>query len=277
MSSYESVKHYFVDEAGDLTLFDKRGHIIVGNEGVSHCFMLGLVELPDPDSAHKRLEELRQELLTNPYFSSASSMQAKRNKTAVAFHANDDLPEVRYEVMRLLPSFDAKAIIGIRRKQQLAEHYKLIYLRTGKKIGSNALYNVIYDGLVAKIFRDKLHSADKINIVFAHRGKSERHEALRNALDKARRGFEAKHGKRTFPPTTISSTAASKSAGLQVVDYYLWAMQRLYERGQERFFRALESQYRLTMDLDDKRNHPYGEWYSDANKLNPQNIWPAAS
>jgi len=191
--------------------------------------------------------------------------------------ANNDLPEVRYEVMRLLPSFDAKAIVRIRRKQQLAEHYKLIYLRTGKKLKPNALYNVVYDGLVAKIFRDKLHSADKINIVFAHRGKSERHEALRNALNKSRRSFEAKHGKRTFPPTTISSTAAARSAGLQIVDYYLWAMQRLYERGQERFFRALESQYRLTMDLDDKRNNPYGEWYSDANKLDPQNLWPAAS
>src|SRR5687767_8534598 len=124
------VKHYFVDEAGDLTLFNKRGRIIVGNEGVSRCFMLGLLELPDPALAHKKLEELRQELLANHYFSSAPSMQVKGNKTAIAFHANNDLPEVRYEVMRLLPSFDAKAIVGIRRKQQLAEHYKLIYLRT---------------------------------------------------------------------------------------------------------------------------------------------------
>jgi hypothetical protein len=167
--------------------------------------------------------------------------------------------------------------VAIRRKQQLAEHYKLIHPRTGKKLKPNALYNVVYDGLVAKIFRNKLHSADKINIVIARRGKSERHEALRNALNKAGRSFEAKYGKRAFSPTTISSAAAAKSAGLQVVDYYLWAMQRLYERGQERFFRALESQYRLTMDLDDKRNNPCGEWYSDANKLDPQNLWPAAS
>jgi hypothetical protein len=53
-------------------------------------------------------------------------------------------------------------------------------------------------------------------------------------------------------------------------------MQRLYERGEERFYRALESQYRFTMDLDDKRNKPYGEWYP-AHKLDPQKIWPAAS
>ena len=30
------------------------------------------------------------------------------------------------------------------------------------------------------------------------------------------------------------------------------------------------------MDLDDKRNKPYGEWYSDANPLELKKIKPAA-
>jgi hypothetical protein len=45
-------KDYFVDEAGDLTLFDKNGQVIGGNKEVPHCFSLvGLVDLGS-DSAN---------------------------------------------------------------------------------------------------------------------------------------------------------------------------------------------------------------------------------
>ncbi len=276
------VKHYFVDEAGDMVLFDKKGRISVGRGDVPRCFMVGLVDLPDPAAAHAKLEDLRSSLLAEPFFNTAPSMRPESNKTAVFFHAKDDLPEVRYEVMKLLPSFGAKVIIGIRRKYPHAVRHKAIYERTGKKVKPDTLFNTFYDDLVSQIFRNKLHSTKKtevseIRIVFARRGKSARQEALRAALDTARRNFEAKWRGKRFPPVTISSAYPSESAGLQVVDYYLWAMQRMYEKGEQRFYRALESQYRLTMDVDDKRNKPYGQWYSDGNKLDPQKIWPAAS
>jgi hypothetical protein len=103
----KTVKHYFVDEAGDLTLFDKKGRIVVGNGKVPRCFMLGLADVPDPRLAHDKLEELRETLMAAPFFASAPSIQPCRKKTAVAFHAKDDLPEVKYEVMELLPSLAA--------------------------------------------------------------------------------------------------------------------------------------------------------------------------
>jgi hypothetical protein len=58
------------------------------------------------------------------------------------------------------------------------------------------------------------------------------------------------------------------------VDYFLWALQRLYERREERFFLLLAPQYRLVMDLDDNRRRPYGEWYSDYNPLSLEKIEP---
>lgn len=116
MGECKGVKHFFVDEAGDLTLFDKRKRIVVGNEGVSRCFIVGLVDLPDPEGAHKKLEELRHELLADPYFRGVPSMQRNARKTAICFHAKDDLPEVRREVFRLLPSLDAKVLVAIKRK-----------------------------------------------------------------------------------------------------------------------------------------------------------------
>ncbi|MDY0082359.1 MAG: hypothetical protein RBR74_04195 [Ignavibacteriaceae bacterium] len=60
--------------------------------------------------------------------------------------------------------------------------------------------------------------------------------------------------------------------GLQAIDYYLWALQGFYEKGETRFFDYVQSDFRLIMDLDDKRNKEYGEWYSDKNKLDLKKI-----
>ena len=44
----EQKKHYFVDEAGDPVLFNRRKQIVVGQEGCSTFFMLGLLEVAGP-------------------------------------------------------------------------------------------------------------------------------------------------------------------------------------------------------------------------------------
>lgn len=157
------IKHLFIDEAGDLTLFNKRGKNIVGNEGVSRLFMIGLIHLPNPAFAREKLEELRRELLADSYFRKVPSFQSERKKTAICFHAKDDLPEVRREVFRLLPVFEAKVSIAIRRKNVLAEEAKRLFETERKKITPNQ----IYDSLVSRVLRDQLHQADE-NASFLH-------------------------------------------------------------------------------------------------------------
>jgi len=61
-----------------------------------------------------------------------------------------------------------------------------------------------------------------------------------------------------------------------VIDYYLWALQRLYERQEDRFFNLLACDYRLIIDLDDRRNKPQGEYYSDNNPFSLEKIKPIA-
>jgi hypothetical protein len=41
------VKHYFVDEAGDPVLFGANGRILVGSEGCSRYFAVGLLDVLD--------------------------------------------------------------------------------------------------------------------------------------------------------------------------------------------------------------------------------------
>ena len=92
----------FVDEAGDPTLFNKKGRSLVGRDGCSRFFIVGKLEVEDPQALDQSLTALRQELLTDPYFAGVPSFQPQRQKTSVLLHAKDDLPEVRYQVFSLL-------------------------------------------------------------------------------------------------------------------------------------------------------------------------------
>ena len=42
-----STLHFFVDEAGDPTLFDTKGRILVGQEGCSKTFIVGKLDVED--------------------------------------------------------------------------------------------------------------------------------------------------------------------------------------------------------------------------------------
>lgn len=162
------------------------------------------------------------------------------NKTARFFHACNDLPEVRREVFKLLLKSETKVQVVIRHKIKLAEDAKKKFKESGIKITANN----IYDDLIKRLFRNLLHKADENHIVVARRGKTGRLHALTDSIEKAKKNFEKKW----------NIANPHEYAGLQVVDYYLWALQRLYERHEKRFFNMLSSHYRLIMDLDDTRN-----------------------
>ena len=100
-----STLHFFVDEAGDPTLFDAKGRILVGQDGCSETFIVGKLGVEDSAALHAALEQLRAALPADPYFKRVPSMQAERGKTARVFHAKDDVPEVRREVFKLLAGF----------------------------------------------------------------------------------------------------------------------------------------------------------------------------
>ena len=64
--SSETVRHYYVDEAGDGALFDARGRDIIGTQGCSHFFMLGVLDVEDPQALADGLDQLRTHLLAQP-------------------------------------------------------------------------------------------------------------------------------------------------------------------------------------------------------------------
>lgn len=264
------VRHFYIDEAGDLALFDRRGRVLVGTVGVSHTFMVGVCELPNPMDAEQRLKELHRALCADPYFRGVPSFAPNARKTFVAFHAKDDLPEVRREVFRLLPDLQPKILVAIRRKVALVDFARELHRLSRQKLHPD----LIYDDLVEKLCANLLHKADENRLVFARRGKADRNVALGAAIGRAKERFNQKWGTTHDRPVVINSGVPSQYAGLQVTDYLIWAVQRMIERREDRYFNSVAPCVRLVMDLDDVSRKGYGEWYSDANALTLEKLKP---
>ncbi|NLN70192.1 MAG: DUF3800 domain-containing protein [Chloroflexi bacterium] len=263
MTENQRAQLYFVDEAGDSTIFSRTGKIIIGCEGCSRFFILGLLEVSNLDSLNTDLKQLRANLLSDPYFKGVPSMQPEARKTALAFHAKDDIPEVRREVFKLLCDRDDLRFFAV-----VSDKFStLSYIKNRQSADLQYHYrkNEDYDFLVRRIFKERLHQSNAYQIVFAKRGNRERDRILQQQLEISR----SRHTKATDDPPAmqVSSGLPKDHPGLQATDYFLWALQRLYERHEDRFLVPLWQRFRLVMDIHDTRNHNYGEYYHKRNPL----------
>lgn len=220
----------FVDEAGVPEIFDRKGRVIIGKEGCSFYFMLGMLEADAPDKLAAALNGLREEMRKDPYFSSAESFDPARKKTALLFHAKDDLPEVRVKVFDLLRSFGSE----IRFRAVICDK-QIIRTREEERRNQQAGYRYnpdhLYDELARALFSKFSRMAVVYQLWIAKRGNKERNAALLQAIDDAEgdfaRNFGFSRGGLDRWKTTITNPKATVC--LQATDYFLWALQRFYE------------------------------------------------
>jgi hypothetical protein len=259
-----AMRHYFVDEAGDATLFSAKGRVIVGHEGCSRFFILGLLDVREPDALASGMEALRHALLADPYFRGVPSMQPAQRKTALVFHAKDDLPEVRREVFALLRAHPLHFFAVVKNKRKVIE-----YVRQRNQQDRDYRYNAneLYDHMVRRLFKNLLHKDDAYEVCFAKRGKADRTGALRQALEAARQRFDSQWSVRSCGPIRVAPRLPRECAALQAVDYFLWALQRLYERREDRFLGLIWPQCSLIHDVDDTRQARYGVYYTQKRPL----------
>lgn len=251
----------FVDEAGDPVLFNRKGAAIIETNGCSRFFIIGKLEVADPGALTTALAELRQELLNDAYFDGVPSFDPKRKKTALLFHAKDDLPEVRLLVFRLLRGLGS----GLRFHAVVCDKRVLLQREMQRRVQSPSYRyrpDSIYDDLFRSLF-SKLHRfADRYELFVAKRGAKDRNQAIRAAIEEAGREFERTYGfaHSALTDWDIAISNPETTVCLQAVDYFLWAVQRFYEARvhqttgeeirEERFLKMLWPQIGEIHDLD---------------------------
>ena len=255
----QQVPHpYFVDETGDGVIFDARGRMLVGTGKVQDYFTVGMVECWSLPALIDDLAALRAQLLADPYFKGVPSLKPESGKTALFFHAKDDLPEVRREVFKVLERHDFSFYAVVRTMSAVARRVKELNER-------DPTYRYrpteLYDSAVRRLFNRKLHTRPAFDVIFASRGKA-RTQALREHLLKAQ--AESKKATGTYPDAAIHVRAmpAHQHAGLQVADYCLWALQRLFTKEEDRFLSLIWPKVGLILDADDISEKPYGTYHT---------------
>lgn len=227
----QEILHYFVDEAGDPSLFQgRRGKPIMGTPGCSRYFILGKLEVDDPADLAAKLQALRADLVADPYFAGVESFRPERGKTALAFHAKDDLPEVRHQVFHLLRGEQAT----LRFHAIVCDKEVLTRKEIGKREVDPAYRyqpNALYDSLVRSLFSKFHRLADNYGLCVARRGHKDRNQAITQALEHAERDFERSFGfsRGGVDAWRIVVSDPKTEVCLQAVDYFLWAVQRFYE------------------------------------------------
>lgn len=258
-------KNFFVDEAGSPTIFDKHGRIIVGAPGCSRYFIIGFLDVDDPAVLSAGLEDLRKSLLADPYFHKIPSMQLHARKTALAFHAKDDVPEVRREVYRYIHSNNNLKFNAVVKDKLNVVHYAMERRKANPTYRYNP--NELYDFLTRRLFKSNLHLASKYEICYAIRGSKPRTEAFGESLQISQKRFLSERRIQNQSEISIAPTYSKDEPCLQAADYFLWSLQRIYEMREDRYFSYLKDQFKLIIDIDDTRHKKYGEYYDGKNML----------
>lgn len=265
-------KYFFVDEAGNPSIFDKKGKIIVGTPGCSRYFIIGFLDIDDPVALRSDLENLRKSLLQDPYFHNVPSMQLRARKTALAFHAKDDVPEVRREVYRYIHANNNLKFNAVVKDKLNVVHYAI------DRRKANPIYrynpNELYDFLTRRLFKSNLHLAPKYEVCYAIRGNKPRTEAFGESLLVSQTRFLAEKELQNKSEISITPTYSKNEPCLQATDYFLWALQRIYEMREDRYFSYLRDQFKLIIDIDDTRHKKYGEYYDGKNLLQLDKLPP---
>lgn len=107
----------FIDEAGDTAFYGKGMVPIIGNNGVSCVFILGMVRFRGSlDDIREKIIDLQQQIQTDLYYKNIPSLQKKIAQGGYYFHATDDIAEVREKFFKFIKTLDCSFEAVVARK-----------------------------------------------------------------------------------------------------------------------------------------------------------------
>jgi hypothetical protein len=241
LSPYEY--HYFLDEAGDPSFYGKGKSIIVGTPGVSSCYFLGMVKFrSNLDLIRQEVSRLHREVTQDVYFKNIGSIEKKKNKYGFYFHATDDIPEIRMLFFKFLNSLDCsfEAVVG----RKIPNLYE-------KKHNANP--HEFYADLLSHLLYHKLLHKNRVVLNIAERGTSTRLENLKLGLQKAEERFVLHYPETALDHNVVFNVQNQTSEPLlNIADYFCWSIQRVFERGETRYYDYLRDKIKIVIDLYDE-------------------------
>ena len=261
-------QHRFLDEAGDTTFYGKGKRLIVGELGVSRSFSIGMLKVAeDLPTLRQKVRDLQDEVAADKYLNTIPSVQKKIAKNGFFFHATDDPPEVRQIMFKFLAKLDVSLEVIVARK------IEGIYAR--KHNGREAEF---YADVLSHLIKNKLKMNRKLVLNIAQRGNCTSNHNLSIALEKAKTRARQKVKDDEMVCDVVFNVQNQYTEPiLNIADYLCWPVQRVFERGEMRYYDFIGEKIRLVVDLYDQEKYEGWKHYykpgtnplTAANKLGP--------
>jgi len=255
--------HRFIDEAGDTTIYGKGKKNVIGENGVSLCFMIGMVKFKEPlEPLRIKIRELQNKIVNDPYYN-VPSVKKKVSSSGYYFHATDDLPEIRKVFFDFIKNIDCsfEAVVATKSVVQFETKYK------GKE-------EHFYADVLSHLLKNKLtQKEEKLVLHVSARGKSTKNMNLELALTKAKqRHHNTRSEMKITTDVVFNINYPTLDPLLNVADYFCWAVQRVFEKGEMRFYDFIKDNISLVIDLHDVDKYKgFKNYYNPKNPLTEAN------
>jgi hypothetical protein len=259
----EETIHRFLDETGDTTFYGKGRKLIIGQEGVSLCFGLGIVRIDRPlREVQEEVKALQKQVEADPLLDTIPSVQKRIASGGFYFHACKDSPDVRSVILHYIRDLACEAEIVIARK--IPPLFEKQHHRREEEF---------YGDLLAHLVKNRLKRAGTLVLNVAQRGSSTREKVLIEALKLATTRAAKKWGEENLKTTTVFNIQNPRTEPLLTIsDYLCWAVQRVFEKGEVRHYNYLMEKIRLVVDLYDRDKYEgYRNYYDRKNPLTAEN------
>lgn len=252
------VEHRFIDEVGDSAFFGAGKVPILGQEGVSRTFGMGIVRIDRPlNDVRKEIRDLQGAIENDPLLNSIPSVLKRSQRGGFFFHASKDTPDVRTVLLHYLKDLPCEAEVVMARK--------IPELFAQKHHGND---DEFYADLLSHLIKSRLKKPCRLVLNIAERGSSTRSHILDHALAKALGRASRKWGDLLPCKVVFNVQTPLTEPLLAVADYLAWAVQRVFERGETRYYDYLQDKIRLVVDLYDSTRYEGNKNYYD-HKRNP--------
>lgn len=126
--------------------------------------------------------------------------------------------------------------------------------------------------MLSQSIKDRLHEPGKLVLNVAERGSSTREKTLAHALDAATGLAGAIHGFGNLHTRVAFNIQNPRTEPhLTIADYLSWAVQRVFEKGEMRFYDYLLRKIRSVTDLSYRDGALISKTYNEANPLSGEN------
>jgi hypothetical protein len=218
---------------------------------VSETFILGMAAYKESlTEARTKISEFCREIANNPYFNTMPSVMKRVARGKFYLHAKDDPQELRYEYLKFMSSelnFTVQAIVARKEAERFIRRH-------------HSQEREFYADLLSHLLKDKA-DYPKLVVNIAERGSCTRGKNLEEALERTYERYKNSNCGEYKAEIKFNVQQYDSEPLLAVIDYALWTIQRVFERGEERHYFLLKDKITSIVDL------------YDLSKAGPSNSW----